>query len=140
MGLDEINLTVDITFRNYFVVHADLKMSFSQSVCDPITRRELCNGISQSLAAIPLDRDVASKLRDMLECGTPVQQIYLIIFAIVRLAGLYEIVAEKSNAREIETMKSLYYVLNEHLMGEKEEGTDAYAFVRNIVVMADYLQ
>ena len=115
-------------------------MSFSQSLCDPITRRELCNGIAQSLVAIPLDADVATKLHEMLECGTPVQQIYLIVFAIVRLAGLYEIVAQKSSAREIETMKTLYYVLNEHLMGEKEEGTDAYVFVRNIVVMADYLQ
>ena len=115
-------------------------MSFYDVLCDKGKRQSVCEGIQQSLGAIPVDEDVRKKLYDMLINGTAVQQIYLIIFAIVRLGGLYEIVAEKSSPYAIQKMERLYYMLNEHLMGENEEGTDAFVFVHNVLVMADYSQ
>lgn len=115
-------------------------MSFYETLCDRNTREGICEGIQQSLAAIPVDDDVRAKLQKMLIGGTPVQQIYLIIFAIVRLSGLYEIIAQKSSPHAVQKMNRLYYMLNEHLMGENEEGTDAFVFVRNVLVMADYSQ
>lgn len=115
-------------------------MSFRDVICVKDKRDNLCNGIRQSLEAIPLDVDVRAKLSEMLTDGTPVQKIYLIVFAIVRLAGLYEIVAAQSSPSTVKRMENLYYILNEHLMGDCEEGTDAYLFVQKIALMADYSQ
>lgn len=115
-------------------------MSFRETLCVRERRAQLCEGIRQSLMSIPLDEEVRKQLTEMLTAGTAVQQIYLIIFAIVRLGGLYEIIAEQSSPCATRMMESLYYVLNDHLMGDCEEGTDAYIFVRKMVLMADYLQ
>ena len=115
-------------------------MSFRDVICKKEKRDKLCEGIRQSLEGIPLPMDVRLKLYQMLSAGTPVQKIYLIVFAIVRLAGLYEIVAAQSSSTSKRRMEELYYMLNEHLMGDCDEGTDAYLFVRKIVLMADYSQ
>ena len=115
-------------------------MSFRDVICEKEKRDELCKGIRQSLEGIPLHDDVRIRLSRLLESGTPVQKIYLIIFAIVRLAGLYEIIAAQSSPSSVKRMEDLYYTLNEHLLGDCDEGTDAYLFVRKIVLMADYSQ
>lgn len=103
-------------------------------------RDKLCCGIAQSMHQIRLCENVLSKLHDMLMNGTVVQKAYLIIFAIVRLNGLYEIVAEQSSQGEIRAMETLYDELRDHLTGEKEHGTDAFAFVKDVVCRAAYLR
>ena len=113
-------------------------MSFFDVICNKEERSKLCEGIRQSLVAIPLSDDVRLRLSSMLQEGTAVQQIYLVVFAIVRLSGLYELIAAKSNEHTLRKIERLYHILNEHLMGECNEGTDAYLFARKIVIMADY--
>ena len=92
----------------------------------------------QSLGAINIDPDVFVMLSDWLLDGTAAQQIYLVVFAIVRLAGLHEVIANKSSVRERSAMDTLYDLLNDHLIGRAEEGTDAYIFAKRIAALADY--
>ena len=162
MGFDKIDLAVDVSSTNtaserekertsiyilknslwnYFIVHSNLvRMSFCQVLMEEEHRNNLCSGIAQSMHQIRLCDNVLGKLNDMLMHGTVVQKTYLIIFAIVRLNGLYEIVAEQSTPGEVRAMETLYDELRDHLTGEREHGTDAFAFVKEVVCRAAYLR
>jgi hypothetical protein len=115
-------------------------MSFCQVLTEDAHRTTLCEGIAQSLHQIHIGEAVLCKLHKLLHNGTTTEKAYLIIFAIVRLNGLYEIVAEKSTPGEMRAMERLYDDLRDHLTGAKEHGTDAFVFVRDVVCRAAYLR
>ena len=80
-------------------------------------RDKLCRGIVQSLRAIGLDEDVFAGLARHATEGTPSQKNYLILTAIVRLAGLYEAIAIETPFRHMAVLNDLYVDMNRHLMG-----------------------
>lgn len=64
---------------------------------------------------------------------------YRIIFGIVRLAGLYELVASKTCKEGVRLMNTLYDQLNDHLTGAHKRPTDAFRFVAKITAEAEWV-
>ena len=90
-------------------------MSFKQVLCEKEHRDALCQGIKSSIHAIGLDSIVLNQIDHVLDSGSPAQKNYMILFAIVRLSGLYEMIAPKSSERARKLLDSLYQDLNDHI-------------------------
>ena len=120
VGLDEIRLEVHVTFWDQDILNSNLnrdksRMSLKEVLCVPEHRDALCKGIKSSINAIGLDANVLVEIGKVLDSGTPAQKNYLILFAIVRLAGLYEVIAPKSSERARVLLNNLYQDLNNHI-------------------------
>ena len=75
-----------------------------------------------------MDEDARLKLVEMSRKGA-VYEIYIILFAIVRLAGLYEEIAKHTPQSHMRALDTLYVDLNDHLMGRNGHITCAKQFV-----------
>ena len=95
--------------------------------------------LGESVRAIGLDEDVLQILRDFALNGTPIQKNYIILFGLVRLAGLYEVIAPHTPPAGIRVLNTLYHDMNTHLMG-LEGPTDAYEFAIKWTALADWNQ
>ena len=71
-----------------------------------------------------------------LMCHHPIPRI---IFGIVRLAGLYEIIAKETCPEGVRFMETLYDALNDHLMGSNMVPTDAYKFTCDMTTRAEWV-
>lgn len=160
--LQELDLCVDVCLGDYLVFHSYLQrkkiMSLKQCLCDPETRNAMARGVAQSVNVVGMDVDGFQKLAEFAESGTAAQKNYLwvfscpksiflvsyfvscsIIFGIVRLAGLYEMIAAKTCHAGREYMETLYDALNDHLTGANEIPTDAYRFAAEVTTMAAWV-
>ena len=59
--------------------------------------------------------DVLEILRNYALNGTAIQKNYIILFGIVRLAGLYELIAQHTPESGIRLLDHLYHDMNQHL-------------------------
>ena len=112
------------------------KMSLRDVLCVREKRDELARGIAESVRVIGLDEgrcwnaervenlpstnfpraaDVLEILRNYAIDGTAIQKNYIILFGIVRLAGLYELIAEHTPESGIRLLDHLYHDMNQHL-------------------------
>lgn len=82
-------------------------MGFRSALCDAATRDALCEQIARSLTVLDMETKAYEQLCRFATDGTPAEKNYLILFAIVRLAGLFENLAATSNEQSIHAVKSL---------------------------------
>ena len=92
------------------------------------TRRKMVSDIMRSVNAIGMDEEARIKLEEMSQKGA-IYEIYIILFAIVRLAGLYEEIARHTPQSHMRALDTLYVDLNDHLMGRNGHITCAKVFV-----------
>ena len=97
-------------------------------VTNPEARSKIVSDVMRSVNTIGMDEEARIKLIDMSTKGA-VYEIYIILFAIVRLAGLYEAVAQNTPQSHMRVLDSLYTDLNDHLMGRNGHITCAKMFV-----------
>lgn len=111
-------------------------MSLRDVLCIEEKRDELARGIAESVRVIGLDEgkfrkavrkgpftapdilcatDVLEILRNYALNGTAIQKNYIILFGIVRLAGLYELIAQHTPESGIRLLDHLYHDMNQHL-------------------------
>ena len=62
-----------------------------------------------------------------------------IIFGIVRLAGLFEIIAQNTCPAGVRYMETLYDALNDHLTGANRRPTDAFKFSAKVTAEAAWV-
>lgn len=114
-------------------------MSFRDCLCDAQTRNALARGVVESVNVVGLDMDTYNQLFEFGTEGSIAAKNYLIIFGIVRLAGLYEMIAEKTRPAGVQYMNTLYDQLNDHLTGNHKKPTDAFRFVARITADAEWV-
>lgn len=112
-------MRIDVSLRNYNVFKPDLakRMSFCEILCVKERRDEICRGIASSVKAIGMDIDTFEVIEKLLLSGSIIQKNYLILFGIVRLAGLYEVIAQRTSKHGLRLLGGLYEDLNRHLLG-----------------------
>lgn len=113
-------------------------VSFREALCTD-ARDELCTTIARSLLVLDLEPECYNKLVALSTKGNMVAKNYIILFGIVRLAGLFEELARHSGHTSIEGAKDLYIALNEHLVGANEKPTDVHDFVCEWTARMDWL-
>lgn len=91
-------------------------------------RAKMVSDIMRSVNAVGMDEDARLKLVELSQKG-PVYEIYIVLFAIVRLAGLYEAISEHTPESHMRVLSTLYVDLNDHLMGRNGHKTCAKEFV-----------
>tara|TARA_A100001015_G_scaffold60604_1_gene66823 strand:+ start:4619 stop:5098 length:480 start_codon:yes stop_codon:yes gene_type:complete len=127
---DEIGLKGNISPGNKRVFYATLmeESMLGDIVVNGDVRKRILSGVLRSVNSVGMDEEARLKLIDMSQKG-PVYEIYIILFAIVRLAGLYEEIAKHTPKSHMRALDSLYIDLNDHLMGRNGHVTCAKQFV-----------
>lgn len=113
-------------------------VSFRQALCTD-KRDALCLKITQSLQVLDLDPNCYAKLQELASSDNIIAKNYIILFGIVRLAGLFENLARCSGPPSVRGMHDLYIALNEHLVGANEVVTDVHDFVCEWTARIDWL-
>ena len=86
-------------------------------VMDPKTRHSIAAGVVSSVSSIGMDQDAHNLLADFASGEDPAYQLYIILFGIVRLRGLYEMIEKNTPRKHMRVLETLYVDLNNHLMG-----------------------
>ena len=103
-----------------------MKNMLKDLVSDPGIRKKTAGDIVKSIGSIGMDQDALDEMKRLCE-KNPVYEIYISLFGIVRLAGLYEVIQSHTPERHMRVLNDLYEDLNRHLMGI-EQTTCAKSF------------